>query len=249
MSRPRPMFPFYGAKWRATPKYPLPLEGSLIVEPFAGSACYALHHHEGHAVHINDANETIVGIWKYLQKLSKSEKLLGEFLRLPVNVNTIHDKQLKSAPQEAKDLIGFWFTKAARPAEEKVGWARQGSPSYKASYAKQYWSEERRARIAEQVPFIRDWKITLGDYRNLDNKKATWFVDPPYEGGAGKAYESSNEGFDYGALYDWCDSRKGLLIACESNKQTWGAFEFSHFGSFKSVREKKHVEMIWTKAA
>jgi hypothetical protein len=41
----RPYFVYYGGKWRAAPRYPAPRH-DVIVEPFAGSAGYALRYHE-----------------------------------------------------------------------------------------------------------------------------------------------------------------------------------------------------------
>lgn len=48
-----PFFPYYGSKWSLGPLYPAPRH-DRIIEPFAGSACYSLHHperdHEGDSV-------------------------------------------------------------------------------------------------------------------------------------------------------------------------------------------------------
>ena len=46
MKRLKPMFSYYGAKFRLSPKYPSPIE-STIIEPFAGSACYGLTNNHG----------------------------------------------------------------------------------------------------------------------------------------------------------------------------------------------------------
>lgn len=39
----RPFFRYFGSKWLVGKHYPAPMH-ETIVEPFAGSACYSLHH-------------------------------------------------------------------------------------------------------------------------------------------------------------------------------------------------------------
>lgn len=229
MDRLRPMFPFYGSKWRAAPKYPPPRTGDLIIEPFAGSASYSLFHHKEHKVHLNDVDPTIAGIWRYLIDASPEE-----IRKLPTNVNNTDELNM---PQSVKDLIGFWFTKATPvPAKEKVGWARNGG------YAVQYWSEGRRDRIADQVRDIEDWKITSVSYKNLGNPRATWFVDPPYEGVPGRSYKHNQ--IDYAHLLEWCKDRIGQVIICENKGATWlKGLKHHPLGKFKTVREKKSTEI------
>jgi hypothetical protein len=222
------MFSFYGSKWRAAPKYQPPQE-KLIIEPFCGSASYAMLHHRSHDVWINDVDPCIFGIWTYLQKATRAD-----ILALPLDVSNV---DALDEPQAVKDLIGFWFTKATPiPAKEKVGWARGGE------YEIQYWSEGRRNRIAEQVEFIHDWKITNLPYDKLPNENATWFIDPPYCGVAGRAYKF--DFVDYEFLGFWCKQRAGQVIVCENEGAAW--LPFRSFGEFKTVREGKSIEVVWT---
>ncbi len=59
----RPFFSFYGSKWRDAPRhYPA---YSSIIEPFAGSAGYALRYADLQ-VTLCDADPVIVGVWSYL---------------------------------------------------------------------------------------------------------------------------------------------------------------------------------------
>ena len=72
-NRLKPMFPYYGSKHRAAPKYPGPIEDT-IVEPFAGSATYSLlYPHK--QVWINDLNPRVASVWRYLVSASKDEIL------------------------------------------------------------------------------------------------------------------------------------------------------------------------------
>jgi len=45
LKSPLPFFGYYGGKFRAAPHYPAPLH-KTIIEPFAGSAGYAMRHYE-----------------------------------------------------------------------------------------------------------------------------------------------------------------------------------------------------------
>ena len=53
----RPMFSYYGSKWRVAPRYSPPVEDT-IVEPFAGSATYSLLY-PGKKVLLNDLNPRV----------------------------------------------------------------------------------------------------------------------------------------------------------------------------------------------
>lgn len=69
----RPFLSFYGAKWRDTFNYPAPTH-PLIVEPFAGSAGYALRYH-WHQVVLCDIDPIIASVWQYLIDASPEEIL------------------------------------------------------------------------------------------------------------------------------------------------------------------------------
>lgn len=62
-SRLRPLFPYYGSKWRLAPRYPEPRH-STIVEPFAGSACYSLNWW-WFDVELYDI-EPVASLWRFL---------------------------------------------------------------------------------------------------------------------------------------------------------------------------------------
>ena len=71
--RLKPFFTYFGGKYRAAPKYPTP-EHDVIVEPFAGSAGYAMRHPH-HKVILNDLDEKVAGTWEYLINVSEDEIL------------------------------------------------------------------------------------------------------------------------------------------------------------------------------
>jgi site-specific DNA-adenine methylase len=191
----RPMFSYMGAKYRLAKKYGQP-KYDLVIEPFAGSACYSLYWNVEKAI-LYDLNPCISGIWEYLIRASESE-----ILSLPVDFDTVDDLQI---PQEAKWLIGFWITKGnVHPNKKRAAWARQ----YRHSGDCKVWSESVRSRLAQQVSKIRRWEIHCKDYRDCPNIEAQWFVDPPYEL-AGKNYPFSVQ--EYTQLAEFCRTRNGAV--------------------------------------
>jgi 16S rRNA G966 N2-methylase RsmD len=97
-------------------------------------------------------------------------------------------------------------------------------------------------KIIENLPKIKHWKIIHGSYLELGNRKATWFIDPPYQFG-GHSYVESNRNIDFELLGQWCAGRLGQVIVCENTKATWMDFTplVSNHGSMYTT-----TEAIWT---
>ena len=122
-----------------------------VIEPFAGSAGYAVYW-QPHKATLIERDPVIAGVWRYLIKASSAE-----ILALPI-VESL-DNLPRRTPQEAKDLIGFWFTRATTsPSKRRSNWARG------TKYGDLFWGKHIRTRIAGQVDKIRDWKLIKGDY-------------------------------------------------------------------------------------
>jgi site-specific DNA-adenine methylase len=230
------MFGYYGSKWRIAPHYSPPLH-KTIIEPFAGSACYSLMYPD-HKVILNDLNPNIAELWRYLihEKTTREE-----ILSIP-NVRTEEDLKKLSPSQQI--LVGFWFAKArVEPATKPTGWMNEeGGEKYK----HHYWGQRRKERIANQVKFIKHWKVLEGPYEDIPNQDATWFVDPPYSGEAGRAYTcqvGSGDSPDYLRLAGWCTERQGQVIVCENLGANW--LEFKELGEFKTVRQGISKEVYW----
>lgn len=222
--RLRPFFSFYGGKWRAARTYPEPQYGRII-EPFAGSAGYSVHH-SMYDVHLYDADPVIVGVWNYLIHATSDE-----ILRLPLDVWAGIPEAL---PQEARWLIGFWMNHATTyPAHRPSAWMRRGH------HATSFWSERIRHRLATQVGHIRHWSVTCGDYTQCPNECATWFVDPPYQVN-GRHYR--HHSVDYQMLGDWCRRCHGQVIVCEQHGADWLPFRSQSLA--KSRRGTSH-EVVW----
>ena len=230
----RPFFTYYGGKWRAAPRYPSPIYERLV-EPFAGSAGYAVRHHE-RLVELRDLDPVIIGLWRYLIAVKSSE-----VRRLPL---VFDDVRNLSIPQEAKWLIGFWLNKGmTSPCNIPGKWMRDND----ASRLETYWGAAVRDRIATQVEKIRHWRATLGSYDEVSTSlPATWYVDPPYRSESGRRYRSSE--IDYAHLSRWCKALKGQVMVCEQQGADW--LPFKPYMAIKTTEGKygksRSHEALWT---
>ncbi len=184
---------------------------SLIIEPFAGSACYAVRYPERRVLLI-DRDPVVVAVWSYLISVKQAEMLRIPDVREHVN-------ELGAWPQEVRWLVGFWLNKGcALPKERPSAWMRRGDR------ADSFWGLAVRRRIAAQVARIRHWKVREGLYDSAPRVRATWFVDPPYSGAPGRRYRGGHRGLDYSAIGSWCRCQHGLVITCEQAGATWLPF-------------------------
>lgn len=229
----RPFFGFYGGKWRdAIKHYPAP-EGKTIIEPFAGSAGYALRHYDREIV-LCEIDPILAGVWTYLTKVRPKEILALPDIEPGRTVDDLH------VAQEAKWLIGFWLNRGvATPRKSPSKWMRDGiRPG-------SFWGERVRQTIARQVTKVRHWQVHNCTYLEAPSpKSATWFIDPPYQR-AGQHYGYSSDGIDYGSLAAWCKQRKGQVIVCENDGADWLPFEtLAHVKTTRASFRSK--EVIWT---
>lgn len=228
----KPFWRYYGGKWRASPRYPAPKHGT-IVEPFAGCAGYATRHADLDVVLI-EKYDRIAEIWDYLIRVPSSE-----VRRIPY-VEAVDD--LPSwVPGPARDLVGFWMNSAIASPRKVLSSGRRKLAAMGRKF--EGWTEATRERIATQVAHIRHWRVIHGDYRSAPSVAATWFIDPPYQGRAGRHYVHSD--VDYEALAEWCRERSGQVIVCEADGATW--LPFRPFGAVKAgpARRVSH-EVVWT---
>jgi hypothetical protein len=230
--RLRPFFGYFGGKWRDALRYYPPPQHNTIIEPFAGSAGYALRY-SSHRVILCEIDSTIAGIWDYLISVSADEIL--SIPDVPLN-GSVDDLKV---PAEAKALIGMWLNRGvARPRKSPSKWMRMGiRPG-------SFWGERVRITIASQVEHIRHWTIHNCAYDQTPvNGDATWFIDPPYVG-AGHHYRHGPAAIDFDELAAWCRSRPGQVIVCENEGATW--LPFRHLGSFKTTRSgRPSKEVYW----
>lgn len=228
----RPFFKFYGGKWRdAVKHYPAPT-GRVIVEPFAGSAGFALRYHEKNVM-LYDVDPVICGVWDYLIRVSSAE--IRAIPDVPLD-GTVDDLKI---PQEARWLVGFWLnTGSAAPRKSPSKWMRDGmTPG-------SFWGDRARERIARQVDAIRHWRVHHGSYAEIEPVlHATWFVDPPYQV-AGKHYRFSSAGIDFAHLGEWCRALPGQVIVCENEGADW--LPFCKIADVKTTHpSRRSSEVVW----
>ena len=104
-------------------------------------------------------------------------------------------------------------------------------------------------RLIYWIPRIAHWRFMSGDYSDIQNQEATWFIDPPYNNPAGAIYRTND--VIYAQLGEWCRSRQGQVIVCENRGATWLPFKFltKRSGSFTGRDEQTKAdggEVIYT---
>jgi site-specific DNA-adenine methylase len=240
----KPVFSFFGSKWRAALRYPAPLHDTII-EPFAGGAGYALRYHTRRVILV-EKDPKLHGAWMYLQRASASEILALPDLACGQSVDDL------TVPQEAKWLIGMWLNSgAARPCKTPSAWMNLElrDPKFGSPSRCQFWGAGIRARLAAQREQIQHWRLVLGDYTAAPDTEATWFIDPPYQL-MGRHYDCGSDQINYFSLAAWCRSRRGQVMVCENVGADWLPFRPHHAHDKTRISKrpqcrKNSAEAIW----
>ncbi len=242
----KPFFSYYGSKYRLSQNgfYPPPAEGNIVIESFAGSACYSVFHEPEIAILI-DSNPKIIGIWNYLIKAT------AEQIEALPTFNTIAEQRdfkriMAKLLQAERDLIGFWTAKARPQSSKAFGvWARK----YANAKTCRVWGDAVKLRIISQLPKIRGWRATCSDYHNqqfyqfpyFTKMSKTYFIDPPYSGAGGRKYPHNK--IDYEHLEHWVKTLKGQVICCENEDLThrWADFDKTKPSQYASNQTKQEL--------
>lgn len=218
------MWSYYGSKSKVVHLYPRP-ECDKIIEPFAGSARYALRYFDRDVLLV-DKYEVIVRIWKWLQQCSPQDILgLPEYKPgEPISQQLTYEERW---------LVGFCCNR---------GSAQPKNVSGSFDDILEYWRGKKK-EIAQSLFKIKHWQIEHTDYSNILNQKATWFIDPPYETG-GEYYKESNRYLDYDNLSRWSRTREGQIIVCENTQATW--LPFLPMKKIQGQTTNQTTEAIWT---
>lgn len=198
------MFSYYGSKSKIVNHYPAP-SYDTIIEPFAGSARYSLKYFEKNIILV-DKYDVVCDIWRWLQQCS--EEYILSFPSFEVG-DRILIEYLDC--KEQYELIRLLLQQGTVGGNKAYQW---GIKSYR----------QNLKQIAGNLHKIRHWEVVNGDYGSIENRQATWFIDPPYQFG-GHKYKCSNKKIDYDNLKDWSTSRIGESIICENAKANWMPFE------------------------
>jgi hypothetical protein len=229
----KPFWRYYGGKYRAAPRYPIPNYGTVI-EPFAGAAGYSLRHHERKVILV-EKYPVVAEMWRYLIHVKASE------VRAIPLVTTVDD--LPSwVPDGARSLIGFCMNSAVTAPRRSLSIGRIRLAEMGRKF--EGWTEAQRERVASQVECIRHWVIMEGDYTVAPNIPATWFIDPPYNNAVGRHYIHGPKEIDYQKLAQWCRTRDGQVLVCENEGASW--LPFRTFATFKpGVNGSGSKEVLW----
>ena len=217
------MWSYYGRKTKVIDYYPHPIHDKII-EPFAGTAVYSLYNNNWEKdVTLLDKYDIVIKTWHYLQNTTREQ-----ILSLPEMhyKDKIDDHEYLS--QEEKWLIGFNINGgSAQPKKTTMKF--------------NVWNRV-KLQIADNLYKIKHWDIKEGDYHDLENVEATWFIDLPYQHG-GKYYRHGIKNMDFQELSEWSTSRKGQIIVCENTKADWMDFK-----PLKKMKGSLHTttEAIWT---
>ena len=223
------MFSYYGSKSKVVDLYPSP-KHDKIIEPFAGSARYSLKWFDRDVLLV-DKYEVIIRIWKWLQKCS-----IKDILSLPVPKIGEKLTDYHFDCEEALWYMGFNINVGATSPRKTV---TKYVGRDDAIFIKRYMRF-----TARNLYKIRHWVIELGNYLDIENQDATWFIDPPYQKG-GSEYKHSD--INYLELAKYCKTRKGQVIACGSMSDKWLDFYPMRINpGGGNVRRSKRTEAIWS---
>lgn len=215
------MFYYYGRKKRLAKWYPEPTYDTII-EPFAGSAAYALHGENWkRQVILVERDPKVVEVWKWL-------------------INDATQAEIDALPP---------LTKGEKSADflQILHCVSKGAFGYKqmtvTEIMAQNWNNSRRTMSAS-LHKVKHWQVIEGDFTTAPDIEATWFIDPPYKGDPGTGYRFSSKMIDYEMLGEWIQSRRGQVIACEGAGGDY--LPFRPLRENTGVGGKRNVEVIWT---
>lgn len=221
------MFKFYGAKHRLAALYPAPTR-SVIIEPFAGAAGYAVHwRNAADRVILVEKDERVVELWRRLLAMP-----VDELLALPT----------PEAGERSSDLlVAFAAGRTTRDTPKTF--------TVTSRMAERFCPMRRR--IAETLDECRHFELMHGDYRDAPNIEGTWFIDPPYQPtGTGRPdrtrggrYTHSNANIDYDELNGWTQSRRGQVIACDQEGADW--LQWNGAIAAQDASSRGYREVFW----
>jgi hypothetical protein len=139
-----PLFKWFGSKWQAARHYPPPLRAG-IVEPFAGSAGYALNYADREVV-LWEADPNLSELWRWL--ISDATPALVR--EIPIGLPVGLDIRTLGLSDGQGLLLKHWQrTNNAGDCWTVSPWGNMPGQ----------WTENTRARVAEQVCAVKHWRF------------------------------------------------------------------------------------------
>lgn len=227
------MFYYYGAKNMLAKHYPAP-NYNLIIEPFAGSAAYSCYHllkNENMKCIISDKDNDVAETWNFLLNCSENDILN---YKTPEINDYAYDFLIKtcSVSNASSKCIKMKYT-------ERID--------------KIFQIQKRKIlnlfKIRDRITFIHQ------DYKNIENYKGTWFIDPPYmilknnntvfQNGNGYSKKCNSDMLNFNELSHYCLERNGEIIVCEKFGANW--LQFETFKKNKTSLNKIYEEVLFYK--
>lgn len=231
-----PFFKYYGSKWRLAKYYGAPRR-DIVVETFAGSACYSIYW-KAQKVKLYDLDPIVCDIWRELINCDQQTILNlpdyindhNELLELPYPWGHFIFRWIKVGPQVdiANGKTSGWYYKLSDKEKNKFG----------------YWSPARKKKVAESKWLIEKWTIDNLSYEQIPIIDAHYHVDPPYQHPPGKHYRFNNAGIDFNHLAEWC-KKLPTADVCEMSPAAW--LPFRPLRNVVNCRKGNYTEVIWTK--
>lgn len=199
-----PLFKWFGSKWQSARRYPAPI-GDSIVEPYAGSAGYALNYAEK-SVMIFDNDPNLLRLWPWLIAEATEASVRDIPIGLPVGTDV---RTLGLSDGQAL-LLKHW------QRTNNVGDCWTTSPW---GHLPGQWTANTRARVSEEVGAVKHW--VFSPELNPSLPRSTWFIDPVYL--FNYRYRNGAD-FDHSAVAQLVGSiaQDSLVIVCEAAEKSTG---------------------------
>jgi len=225
------MFHYYGTKRNLASAYPPP-DYPLIIEPFAGSAAYAVHHlriNPGLRARLFEKNPRVFDVWQRILTMTPAD-----VLALPAPRSGEWTRDFLYMTTEYSNAIAHCRGVTITPRMEA---------SIPRMLKEMAWT----LRLVQGRV-----DIVLGDYRDAGDTEATWFIDPPYQTSDKEERTAKGNGYgDYSAdklnfdqLRDWSQSRPGQIIVAEQHGADWLPFVPLRYQGDSQGQRK--LEVWWT---
>ena len=234
--RTAPLFKYFGSKWLRSRHYPAPRH-EIVIEPFAGSACYSLYWQCRNVI-LCETAPRVAALWDWLINVATPDDVMS----LPC---------ASLEPGQCLVELGRQLGLHPGAVELIIRWQRVGRGDCKTvskwnNINTGFWSESTKRRIVETLPLIKGWTVHRGSGLDLcGTHPVTWFIDPPYQGQSASVYEGGQK-LDYGTLATWVESRRGLVIVCEQEGAEWLPFQAA--GAAPNGRRRKASnEVVYVK--
>ena len=214
------MFYYYGRKKQIAKHYPDPAFGTII-EPFAGSAAYALYGNRWQKeVILLEKDQRVASIWTWLIETAT-----------PESIRALPDLRVGEKSSEFLHIVHAATKQAFKYKTIKV-----------TPVLERNWEISKRV-MAANLYKVKHWKIMCADFTSAPEIEATWFIDPPYKSNPGTGYGHGSGAIDYSELAKWALVRRGEVIFCEGEYGDY--LPFRPLLSLPGVAGKRSNELLF----